>query len=849
MVDLTSFARTASDRAVSMTLVAIFNEDSKTPRVLADSEDYLAYTLKNGRTVRLVARSNNMKGSLRAHEKPIHALQFVNYRSNVAASASASEFFVWVVTNDNAAGADPTTSPLTVRLYFTLRDERTICRFCFFINLAVGTPDLLVLYDRKVAVLESSRLIRECTSAPVEASLAKDSRELRELTAAVGPGTLCGVNNAGWFAFTTEATLVVACTLRNRGTPAWPACEEAAIKGLELLDAPGPEGPAMLFAASDSTVFQWRLTGQSAPVRLRRLRFGRGLVALLSAKNTLAIFNRDHQLALVEGKEKDGKEELAATIYPIRAEVKPGSVCFSRLARYGCVLVDAHSQIEMYQFALEPAGEKERGGNSIPIPIPTPTPLSDPAILSVTSKGAVASPPTRAGLSGKSASPGSVILNNLMQQVQRGNLRIAQKTPETANGDSGLKKSPPRKESPATTEPAAKRAAGTADKGARALLQNTALPKPINGPLAAALYESEETVRREVDGLSSSCKNINEILRLSPDQLARDHEQLLSLALEAQMTALQNVGATLASPDRGGEAEAFNSLAIMKLIRPIAQDIAKGVTHGIRDTLRGELDDALRSTLSKSLRESQLAAAKKRIDHTLNECCAFFSSEVQQRLQLFAERELGDVFAKINTSMGELTEANQSLREALKEIMNTNAAGEICALREELSELKSTLRARGVNSVATDGILPEGRSSPEAIFVIVRGLIDQGKPSDALEYLLMAKQPLCILRFLSQVEDQVYSAIIADPKIAGSVWTGLILQICKPEVSDSIEDTEYAAELILDILSEHSDILKSRTAKTQQMISDLRHFIIRSKTQITNHVSLSTLRDLEKSIQ
>lgn len=66
------------------------NHESNEPqRVLTDSANYIAYTLKSGHVLRFLARTNNRRGALKAHTKPIHAVRFVNFRSNVGASASA----------------------------------------------------------------------------------------------------------------------------------------------------------------------------------------------------------------------------------------------------------------------------------------------------------------------------------------------------------------------------------------------------------------------------------------------------------------------------------------------------------------------------------------------------------------------------------------------------------------------------------------------------------------------------------------------------------------------------------------------------------------------------------------
>ncbi|CAD2219328.1 hypothetical protein ADEAN_000683300 [Angomonas deanei] len=100
------FAVTENNKSIYRTTVALFKETTeRCNRLLADSESFLAYTLKNGTTLRFVSRPGNVKGSLK-HTGAVHNVKFVNYRSNVGASASANEFLVWVVTNDSAEGEE-----------------------------------------------------------------------------------------------------------------------------------------------------------------------------------------------------------------------------------------------------------------------------------------------------------------------------------------------------------------------------------------------------------------------------------------------------------------------------------------------------------------------------------------------------------------------------------------------------------------------------------------------------------------------------------------------------------------------------------------------------------------------
>lgn len=98
----------------------------------------------------------------------------------------------------------------------------TIVNFTFFINANIGVPDVLILYKNKASILESSKLIRQYEDGHMlTATLSNDARELREMNEDLPLSTLCCNRVGDWFAFTTQPHLLIACTLRNRNTPAW----------------------------------------------------------------------------------------------------------------------------------------------------------------------------------------------------------------------------------------------------------------------------------------------------------------------------------------------------------------------------------------------------------------------------------------------------------------------------------------------------------------------------------------------------------------------------------------------------------------------------------------------------
>lgn len=1015
-VNLATTAEKVPSKYIYHTTVAIFREEPEMPRVIADSEGYLAYTLKNGRTVRVIARANNMKGSVKGHSTPIHAIRFVNYRSNVAASASEKEFLVWVVTNDHGADADPTKHNLTVKVYFQLVDPMTVGNFAFFINAAVGMPDVLILYERKASVLESSKLIARFKGEPLQASLSADSRELRELPRATTTHTLCSINASGWFAFTSEPDLVMACTLRNRNTPAWAACEGDEVRGLQLLDTPNTDDPSILIASSKNKLFQWRLAGDAEPALLRTFTFGTSIVTILGSRDTFAVFNDEQQVALVEVR-PGGTGAYRAGVYDMGMTVRPSSVCFSRTASCGCVLVDAQKHIELYQLSLQTAAPRDPAAASASAAASAvmaaaaaaaekATPSSpvvavvDPAIVAVAGTPA-SSPSATAGASSGTATVtsassnnanansnsnknGNSVISNLMLQIQRGNVRAATGSPPSRSTPPQVARAAPSTVSPpksASTPPAAVGAAGSADKPAakpcaeestkpsstpsvstpaeptpspvvpsapamtsapvekaaqrtpkppsaapadaaapapssasgaaqtgtpaaanaaepsnpssqppaqapanvfaafetaRQKLQNAALPQVMDGLLASAAYQGDESVRQEMDGLQNVLQNIVQILQLTPDQITRDHDQLVNLALEAQMTELQNFVAsgeltaaaaapstaprstpTAASPASNGASkesnEVFNSYAVVKLLAPIANDIATGVTHGIRDTLRMELDIAMHDAFGESVRESQKAILRKRLDESIRVASEFYANETRQRMEDFTKKELNEVFAQMNSTLNSLLHENSRLRASLDQIVNSGVLHEVTVLRAELQALKEATKAGTLGDAAGHGANPSSfqgaRPSPETILSTSVAFLEQNRCADALSYILLAEQPSLTLQLIKQAKDENYANMISDDAVPDDTWSKILTQLCAPSTTEGVtEDVERVADLVFDVLSERDEMTTSKTAKAQQLMSDIRHFVARAKAQVANPEAQRTLKNLEKSI-
>lgn len=377
--------------------------------------------------------------------------------------------------------------------------------------------------------------------------------------------------------------------------------------------------------------------------------------------------------------------------------------------------------------------------------------------------------------------------------------------------------------------------------------------------------------------------NIAQILQLTPEQIARDHEQLVNLALEAQMTELQsalsstpNNGSSPASATTAADgakdpnAEAFNSYAVVKLLAPVANDIARGVTIGIRNTIRAELDNAMRDAFGSSVREAQKKALKRRLDEVLQKSATHFSEEVQKRLEGFTHRELRDVLSQVNASTNALVEENRRLQMSINDIVNSGMLKQLMDTKEELQKLKENLKSCSLSALAAaaggggDGGAGQGAnpsnfagncSNPETMLTKARAmLVDENKPSSALEYITLARIPSLTLRLLNSLPDSsIYYNLIGDRGISDDLWVDVLTQLSSPNAlensTDAAADAHFAAELLLDVLCERDSLTTKKTAKVQAMLSGVRQFVALQKHSMTDSEGQRTLRDLEKSIQ
>ncbi|KPI83666.1 immunodominant antigen tc40 antigen-like protein [Leptomonas seymouri] len=864
-VDLTA-APAATGKSVAKTMVAIFKEEADTPRVLGESDAFIAYTLKNRRAIRLICRTSNDRGAFRLHESAVHDLRFVNFHSNVAASASQTDFFVWVAVHETSPDgtpdkkADPSTR-LTVKPYFKLVDKVVLHRFHFFINPSNNMPDLLILYNKTAAVLQSSKLISEYTTRMLEAKLSEQSRELRQLPQETSSKSLCTTFSGGWFAFTSEATKVMACTLRNTTTPAWSGCEGEEIVQLSFIgsnaatdsaaaaaaaaaaNATANSSSALLAICSTAKVYLWKLTGVAEPVLLRTFTFG-SIVTMLSSRNAFAVFNDAGKVARVQMRDEASME---AVVYTMGKKVRPTSVCYHEAAHFATVLVDNVMDLNLYQLATNSntstsAGESKdkTAATAAAVPAAAPavttsavgTPFVDPSIITT----GIPFRPNLNSNANANKTPDAAVSSS--------------SSPAAASANNNATSSAAMNANPMATM--------AAYQSARVALHNSSLPQSLDGLVASAVYQSDESVRRVIEGLLNVLKNITQILQLTPDQLLRDHQQLISLALEAQMTELQQgaalastAAATTGSAANARHSEAFNSYALAQLLAPVASEIAVGVTRGVRDTLRTELDAAVNAAFGANVHKSQKEVLRRRLDEALQNSARVLSEDVASRVDRYIEQELSESLARVNASMSALEEQNRRLQSALHQIVNSGALQEAEAMRAELAHLREAIQrgeAMMGGSAAAGGAAPVSQS-PQTVIETSEKYIKEGHIAQGLSYVTMAQNARCVVQLLTRLSEDDMADVVSDTETTESTWAKLIAQLCEPEAADTAAELETVALFLFDMLSDHDELISKKTARAQQMRSDVRHLIARARGKVDSSEGRRVLKDLEKCIQ
>eukprot|EP00331_Platyophrya_macrostoma_P030805 CAMPEP_0176456940 /NCGR_PEP_ID=MMETSP0127-20121128/31609_1 /TAXON_ID=938130 /ORGANISM="Platyophrya macrostoma, Strain WH" /LENGTH=791 /DNA_ID=CAMNT_0017847039 /DNA_START=6 /DNA_END=2381 /DNA_ORIENTATION=- len=743
--------------------VAMFKEPTNRTRVVAESQQFVVYSLKNPATLRVLSRGTGGQGTFKLHKNEVELAKFVNYKSSVIATAAKDEFFVWFI---NVTG-----DVVETYKYFSIQDQVTIRSVSWFIDSKSRTPDMLVLYG-SAAQLSSSRIIKDYTrGAEVEVPLKDITIPFEH--AVSQDASLTAVGADGVFAFTVDSVSVAACWAR-RGSSTFRPCDGETLVGLELLN----DKPATLAAACDAFVAVWSIEGE--PSRLYKLSVGSPIVMLASVLNTFAIFSSNKELYLVD---VANKQISNTTRHGLKYQVAGGSRSNVVNATEGGVscISDFGQRLALHYVKHSFTSS---GVSAAPAPLPPPRSqvpsvaasvqkMVDPAIISAT-PGAMMAPPPPAYVASSVAAP-------------------------MAMGGSGTTPilAPPQQRS--------------------VLVANPTLPQVSqDGLIAQALQTTLSAHNQTKQSLSSVIDNTFGVLQIGPQVLKRDHSNLVTLSLEAQMTELQNIvksgeisiGGGASSSQSGSGSNGFESQLLSTMTEDIAKRLAEGIVPGLREALLSDLEPQMRTAVANMLKKSQKDTFKTRVDAVLKNIASEFVAELERKQANYQKQfvDYGKEVRKASeTSMQRLLQQLDATERELQSIQSSGILEELRALRQEVKDLREIAAQAGQRTLASSEL------SPATAIETAKQFIQSNEVQHGLSYIVRMNRPETTIALFEELKSMadVHDALLEMKN--DTLWGDILLHESSVRVSDNLPSAVF---WIKSILAEHPGSVKAPAVKT-----------------------------------
>ncbi|CUG84899.1 unnamed protein product [Bodo saltans] len=737
----------------TLTDVAMFKEQISKTRVVADSQKFLVYSLKNPASLRVLARANNAQGMFKNHKNDVTAAKFVNHKSNVIATASEGEFFVWFITVNESREVE-------TKVYFSLIDTVTVRSFCWFIDSVSATPELLILYGNTAAHLQSSKLISSfgATTPAVPEVALKDYALLFDRQ--VGPdAAFTAVGAGGLFAFATDAVSVAVSTARHGNAPSFRACDGEALIGLEVLQ----DKPAVLLAACSSFAALWSIDGE--PTKLYKINIGSPIVVALSTLNTVALFSNNKEVFLIDVAAKKLQQHTRHAL-SFQVPAAPQSVTFNASESSGFVsMCDFGTRLSIHTWKRP---FSENAAPAAPTAAPAAaakTPFVDPAVVSA------------------SAMPTTVVANGRRQLAPPQQQFVPVAPPAYI---------PQQQQQPVQQQPP------------RVSLSNANLPQvPQDGQIAQVFEQCQAEIAALKAQLDSAVQNTNQILTLVPQMVKRDHSSLVTLSLEAQITELQNAARAgeIGGSSSGAAAGpvGFESQLLATVMDDVANRLVEGLVPGIRDALLSDLEPSLRTAVMSHIKKSQKDVFKNRVDALLKNVTSEFISELEKK-QRVDEKQFENYGKEVRRmaegSMTKLLQQINSLEDQVLAIQNSGILDEVKSLRVEVQ----ALRAAAASGVAQDVAI-----APATIIATARAMIDANEPERGLEYVCRMNVPSATIELLEDIGRDETTRDNALQVQNNRLWESILLQLTATTRSTQLH---VALQWIKDIVTDHEKSLQ-----------------------------------------
>ena len=162
--------------------VARFKDEggSASSKVIADSQRFVVYSLKNPAQLRVLVKSEypTVQVAFKSHTAPVRSAKFVSDLSNICATSSDRELLVWYIDSEGAPSAADGKKTYQIHTYFSAPITTVSLSW---VPIRDRPPNVLILYRQlpedttpcTAAILKSSDLIVQSSPTDPLSKIAK----------------------------------------------------------------------------------------------------------------------------------------------------------------------------------------------------------------------------------------------------------------------------------------------------------------------------------------------------------------------------------------------------------------------------------------------------------------------------------------------------------------------------------------------------------------------------------------------------------------------------------------------------------------------------------------------------
>lgn len=729
----------------------------KPDRFIDETADFIAITVHNSLppTKSLNAPNqhvffwakNSMHSTTLSCSASIISLKFFSFASNIGVCATSSDIWIWTLQeNENTLWCNVISKlPIDTDL------KNPVFNFSFCMDPLIGYPNILVLRMYEVSLLNTAEIIKNAVSGkPSEDKIiASQFLQLKPNTAAsfINPAMLlpraCDISMNGTFAFQLDQTglaaYVAGAVQQWGGTQGEPVCS---LRFLRHDDPRGGSSSIMNSATSPSSISTLMVSSANFVYEWR-----------LSGSFAPTLFRRMHlnasvlsfsplgdRIVVVSGNEVTVVANVGESVdaLAVKRFVLPNDV-----SRSTCMTVSYSA--EKMEYALFLASQSLQ-------------------CVRWRVDNASATTPESNNL--------SAILESLPTPEQLYSFHKSKVNPSSNMVE----------------------AVGSSDVNLK-----EALSSKNDSPhyYSSLVDQGQSTLKKSVDVFKSKVYTINTIQGLIQKRLEEDSKKLISLALEAQMSQLEEYVESLGlraggAPSRSTESSrqasqtdiAFNNLCL-EMLRRSCSEVGEGITSGAALGCKSVIEEMLKQPGSSLLhgasggRSVQQLSGSSQI-HSMGETMV---SEMNR----FIEEKLNDVrmrgkeeLSREREACNTLREENEQLKEIIRRLTSSRVVAEMESLRAEVQQIRAAMANKSSQGSATGSDLLEAPTTE----VLLRNAVMHhrgGNAAASLQQLSMSQEPLMGLLFLRELSHEEISNLVEFPKeqVPVELWAAFITVLSK----------------------------------------------------------------------